>query len=262
MAFTVGQCVSGLPAKFNNRTNVGSTADGTIGTVAVTDAIQNLTETFEFEELKYQTPVPPATTLSLTQGNPVVTIASLMATIAANPLYPQFASSTWVDLTNVFSFWMWFSGGVNQAGRVLEYRRIPVVDLYSYGITSNQQGNLGQAPPVYFSRFGTALQVSPVPDQNYQFFVRMQLRHPFPAAAVANQSVFMPDSWKQAVQWLAIYNLSLGEGAVDYANMAAGKLLALGVDVKVLGLKAQMERDEKHNSRAMSLRTASYTFAR
>lgn len=265
MSFTIGNCVSGLPPLFNNRTNIGSTADGTVGTVAVIQAIQQLTETFEFEELKYQTPVPPATTLSLIQGNPVVPIASLLATIAGNTLYPQFqgaAAGLFVDITDVYTFWMWFSGGVNQAGRVLEYRRIPVVDLYSYGITSNQQGNLGQAPPVYFSRFGASLQVSPVPDQNYQFFVRMKLRHPFPASSFATQTVFVPDSWQQAVQYLACYNIALGEGAVDYIKMYTDRLMALGIDISVLTLRSQMSRDERHNSRALSLRTGSYTFAR
>jgi len=69
---------------------------------------------------------------------------------------------------------------VNQAGRTLKYRRIPTIDTYSYGITSNVANQLGVAPPVYYSRFGNNLQVGPVPDQNYQYFVRMKLRHPFP----------------------------------------------------------------------------------
>jgi hypothetical protein len=264
MSYTVGDCVTGLPAKFDNRTDLGVTTDGSIGVVAVTDAIQNLTETFEFEELKYQTPVPPAATLSLVQGNPVVTIASLLATIAGNTNFPQFQpiAAEFVDITDVYTFWMWFAPGISGAGRALEYRRVTTIDLYSYGVTSNQIGQLGQAPPVYYSRFGSVLQVGPVPDQNYQFFVRVKLRQPFPAATVSAQVVFMPDSWKQAVQYLACYNLALNEGAETYMAMFAQKLLALGIDVDVLKLRAQMERDEKHNSRQMSLRTASYTHAR
>lgn len=264
MSYLIGDCVSGLPAKFDNRTDIGVTADGSIGTVAVSDAIRQLTETFEFEELKYQTPVPPAAPLSMVQGNPVITIGSLLATISGNTNFPQFQpiAAEFVDITDVYTFWMWFSGGVNQAGRALEYRRVTTIDTYSYGLTSNQSGQLGQAPPVYYTRYGSVLQVGPVPDQNYQFFVRPKLRHPFPANTFANQVVFMPDSWQQAVEYLACWNLAVGEGAETYIKMFADRLLALGVDVKVLKLSAQMERDEKHNSRQMTLRTGAYTYAR
>jgi hypothetical protein len=264
MSYSVGDCVTGLPSKFDNRTDLGVTTDGSIGIVAVTQAIQQLTETFEFEELKYQTPVPPAATLALTQGNPVVPIASLLATIAGNTNFPQFQSiaAEFVDITDVYTFWMWFAPGISGAGRALEYRRVTTIDLYSYGVTSNQAGQLGQAPPVYYTRFGSVLQVGPVPDQAYQFFVRVKLRHPFPAASVAAQVVFMPDSWQQAAQYLACYNLALGEGAETYIEMFKDRLMALGVDVSVLRLRPQMERDERHNSRQMSLRTASYTYSR
>ena len=264
MAFTVDTCVLGLPAKMDNRQDIGIDTDGSIGVNAVVEAIHQLTETFEFEELKYQTPVPPATTLQMTQGNPYITISSLLATIAGNANYPLLQASVgpFVDITDVFTFWMWFSGGVNQAGRALEYRRVTTIDLYAYGITSNQQGILGQAPPVYYTRFGPFLQVSPVPDNNYQFFVRPKLRHPFPAVNVKNQQVFMPDSWSQAVMWLAIHNLALGEGATEYVEMSAQRLLAFGIDIEVLKLRSQMSRDERHNSRSMSLRTPAYTYAR
>jgi hypothetical protein len=264
VSYTLGNIVANLPAKFGNRSNVGNTADGSIGIIAATQAVQNLTETFEFEELKYQTPVPMAAPLAMTQGQPLIPIATLLGTIAGNTAFPQFQpiAAEFVDITDVYTFWMWFSGGVNQAGRALEYRRVTTIDTYSYGISSNLTGQLGQAPPVYYTRFGSNLQVGPVPDQNYQYFVRVKLRHPFPSMGFASQVVFAPDSWQQACEYLACYNLALWEGAVEYQDKFAERLLALGVDVKVLELKAQMVRDEKHNSRQMTLRTGSYTFAR
>lgn len=184
--FIIGNCVANLPVKFGNRTNLANLSDGSVGVNAVMEAIKELTETYEFEELKYQTPVPPVSPLSMTAGQPVIPIATLLATIQTNALYPQFQNQNIVDLTDIYTFWMWFSGGVNQAGRTLKYRRIPTIDTYSYGITSNLAGQLGVAPPVYVSRFGNNLQVGPVPDSNYQYFVRMKVRHPFPVGGTTN----------------------------------------------------------------------------
>src|SRR5215831_19381530 len=170
--YTIGDCVRNLPLKFGGRTDISSLADGFKGPTAVAEAVKELTETYEFEELKYQTPVPPAATLGLTAGNPIIPIGLLLGTIAGNTVYPQFQNQNWADITDVYTNWLWFSGGVNQAGRVLKYRRVTTIDTYSYGITSNFQGQLGVAPPVYYSRFGNIIQVGPVPDQNYQYFFR------------------------------------------------------------------------------------------
>jgi hypothetical protein len=178
--YTVGSMVGGIPPKFGNRLDLSNFADGSKTIVALRQSISELTETYEFEELKFQTPVPPATTLAMTTAQPVIPIATLLGTIPGNALYPQFQTQNVTDITDVYTFWMWFSAGVNQAGRTLDYRRVPTVDQDSYGITSNIQGAVGIAPPTYFTRFGNVLQVGPAPDNPYQFFVRMKLRHPFP----------------------------------------------------------------------------------
>lgn len=212
-SFTVGNCISNLSTKFGNRQDIsvaqGGLADGSKAATAVIEALKELTETYEFEELKYQTPVPPATTLNLTAGNPIVPIGLLLGTIAGNTVYPQFQNQNWTDLTDVYTFWIWFSGGVTQAGRTLKYRRITTIDMYSYGITSNNQNQLGVAPPVYQSRFGSIIQVGPVPDISYQFFVRMKLRHPFP---IAGTQVFTP----------ATFTVTLTAGAVTAVTVVSG----------------------------------------
>ena len=74
---------------------------------------------------------------------------------SGNLIYPQFQDQNFLDITDVYTFWMWFSGGVNQAGRTLKYRRVTTIDNYSYGLTSNTQGTIGLAPPVYYTRFGS-----------------------------------------------------------------------------------------------------------
>jgi hypothetical protein len=348
MSFNIASCVYNIPTKFGKRLNLANAADGSDTIVAIVQAIKTLTETYEFEELKYQTPVPPLTTLNLTAGQPVVSISALLATIPSNSAnYPQFQNQNIIDITDIYVFWMWFASGVNQAGRTLDYRRVPTVDQDSYGITSNTQGAIGTAPPVYFTRFGSVLQVGPAPDNNYQYFVRMKLRHPFPVTepfvpailtptvaggaitgvsvsnggtgyqasvtnipilfntpvsgvaatgtattngsgvvtgvtvatggsgyvasqataqtmAIASQQVFVMDSWQEIIEYYACMNLATWEGAQEYVEMFDGILKSKGVDVQqAREARSQMRRDERHNSRALSLRLGSpYTFAR
>jgi hypothetical protein len=346
MSFTIGNCVTNIPLKFGNRLDLANASDGSKTIVALVQSIQELTETFEFEELKYQTPVPPAPTLAMTTSQPVIPIATLLATIAGNSLYPQFQTQNILDITDIYTFWMWFSSGVNQAGRTLEYRRVPTVDQDSYGITSTTQGAIGLAPPTYFTRFGNVLQVGPAPDNPYQYFVRMKLRHPFPfkapfspavltvtvttgsvvgvavasggsgympslttipvtfntpvggvsavatatsnssgvitavnvgsggsgyvsgqafanTAAISAQQVFTMDSWQEIIEYSACLRLATWQGSVEYIQMFDNMLKSKGVDLaKAREAKAQMVRDEKHNTRALSLRLAGpYTFA-
>lgn len=203
--------VAGIPPKFGNRLNLASTMDGSKPIVAVRQTISELTETFEFEELKAQTPVPPASTLAMATSQPVIPIATLIAAVEGNAAYPQFQNQNFTDITDIYDFWMWFSSGVNQAGRTLDYRRVPTVDQDSYGITSNTQGAIGIAPPTYYTRFGNVLQVGPAPDNPYQYFVRMKLRHPFPFNPPFVAAVLTP-----AITGGAITGVTVAMGGAGY----------------------------------------------
>ena len=262
MPYTLGQIVSGLPAKAAGRGNWGTTADGSLGMIAAQQAVMEITETAELEELKYQTPIPPLGPLQMTAGNPIVPIANLLATIAGNTNFPQFQSiaSQFVDITDVYTFWIWFQGGVNQSGRILEYRRIPAADMYTYGVTSSNQQSFGVAPPVYYSRFGAVLQLAPSPDQSYFYFVRVKLRHPWPSSSLNNAVIFAPDSWMEIFQYSAILRLAMNEGIQDSSiyKTAADFLTSRGMAPWQLR-NLQMQRDERHNSRSMSLRANVYT---
>lgn len=264
MSYTLGQIVAGLPAKGAGRQNWGTTTDGSVGIIAAQQAVMEITESAELEELKYQTPVPPLTgILQMTAGNPVISIASILATIQSNTNFPQFQSiySQFTDITDIYTFWLWFQGSYMQSGRLLEYRRVTATDMYTYGVTSNNSGSYGTAPPVYVTRFNQNLQVGPAPDQNYLFFVRPKLRHPWPSSSLAAATIFAPDTWMQIFQYAAIRQLAADEGMQDSSiyktatdflekrNMAPWQLR-----------KLQMQRDEMHNSRSLSLRTGVYTF--
>ncbi len=271
--YTLGQVVQGIPAKSGGRNNWGVTADNSLGIVAAMQVIDELTENAELEELKYQTPVPPATPLVLTVGNPIISIASLLATISANTNYPQFqaiytAGSSFTDVTDQYDGWLWFQGGgfqpnaVNQSGRVIEYRRVPAVDMYTYGVTSNTQTSYGTAPSVYYTRFGSNFQVGPSPDNNYPFFFRLKLRQPFYATAQQNTPIFAPSTWMQIFQYAAVLQLAKDEGITDssFVTTATDFLTSRGM-MKYFNRTVPMERDEKHNQRSLSFRTARYTHA-
>ena len=265
MAYSLGDIVAGIPAKSGGRNNWGTVGDGSLGIVAAQQAVMEITETAELEELKYQTPVPPLTgILQMTAGTPVISIASILATIQNNTNYPQFQAvyGNIFDITDIYTFWLWFQGGVGQSGRSLEFRVITALDMYTYGITSNNAGSYGTAPPVYYSRFGSNIQVGPAPDQAYYFFTRCKLRHPWPAASLANAPIFAPDSWQQIFQYAAVYQLAKDEGQTDqsYAKTALDFLKQRGMDPYTLR-QVQRLRDERHNSRSLSLRTQTYTHA-
>jgi hypothetical protein len=263
MSYTLGDIVAGLPAKSAGRSNWGITTDGSLGIVAAQQAVDEITETAELEELKYTTPVPPATPMQMTVGNPQIAISSILATIASNTTYPQFQSvaSQITDITDVYTFWMWFAGGINQAGRYLEYRRVTAVDIYTYGITSSNQQSYGIAPPVYYTRHNQYINVGPAPDQNYFFFVRPKLRHPFPSSGLANAEIFAPSSWLQIFQYAAIRQLAADEGIQDSSlyKTATDFLEKRGMAPWQLR-KLQQQRDELHNSRQLSLRTTVYSY--
>lgn len=226
--FTIGTCAANLSAKFGNRQDLSVTADGSLSINAVIETVKELTETYEFEELKYTTPVPPATTLQMTANQPIYAISTLLATIAANTLYPQFQpyAAQIIDITDVFTFWIWFSGGVNQAGRALKYRRVTTIDTQSYGITSNVQGSIGVAPPVYYTRFGNVLQVGPSPDQAYNYFVRVKLRHPLQVGQV---SAFVPAQLSCTIAGGVVNGVTILNGGAGYPVNVTNIPLYFGV---------------------------------
>ena len=133
--------------------------------------------------------------------------------------------------------------------------------MYTYGVTSNLQTSDGVAPPAYFSRFGSNFQVGPAPNQNYYYFFRVKLRHPWPSSSLAAQTIFAPDSWMEAFQRDAIYKLATDEGISAQSIQQENKewLERMGMAPWILR-KLQMQRDETKNERMLSLRAPVYTY--
>ena len=244
---TVESLVPSVVAKFGNRQDLNSTADGSPAVVAILESVAELTETYEFEELKYRSPI-----FQLTEGQSEYAIPTL---ISGNPI-----SAT--DLTKMFTITFWFQGQVN-AVRNLKYRRYPTVVMYAFGLGGSSNVN---TPPIYWSRYNSNISFGPAPDQNYYAFVMMQLRHPTPTTSQAAQSIYMPDSWRDIVAYAAVERLAFNEGAFDYANEIRTLLRGDPMHPEQPGLiKArvpQMERDETMNERQLSLQMCRYGYGR
>lgn len=243
---TIGDLVPGVVEKFGNRQDLNTTADNSSTIKAITGAVLNLTETYEFEELKFRSPVG-----NLVFGESEYAISTL---IAGNPIDA-------IDLTKMFTITFWFEGQVN-AVRNLKYRRYPTVVMYAFGLGG--QSNI-DTPPIYWSRYNNNISLGPAPDQDYSYFIMLQLRHPTMAEDQANQPIYMPPTWQEVVEYDAARRLALNEGAFDYAT---NFYKALNGDPKtgepglLKGLIPQMERDETMNERQLSLAMSRYTFGR
>lgn len=243
---TIGSLVPGVVQKCGNRQDLNSTANNSPAVKAIIESIFNLTETYEFEELKYRSPVN-----QLVFGQSEYPISTL---IAGNPI-----SAT--DITRMFTITFWFEGQVN-AVRNLKYRRYPTAVMYAFGLggTSNID-----TPPIYWSRYNSNISLAPAPDQNYYYFIMSQLRHPINQANQANQLIYMPPSWQDVIEYSAAMRIAANNQAWDMRN---GIYALLNGDPKtgqlglLKGLIPQMERDEMMNERQLSLAVTRYNYGR
>lgn len=242
----------GIVSKFGGRQNFGPANSPTALYVQpCQQAIQELTETFEFEELKVMSSIIP-----LLFG---------VANYSISQFIPN-TQLTW-DLTDIFDWGFWLNPGAqNGPFRILKYRRVGTVDYYQFGTTA-------PAPPVYFSRFGSPwgisgagseLVVGPIPNNTYYSFMRFKARHPF-TTNVFDSPIYMPDSWQEILEYAACLRLAIGEGAEKYIgifkNILYGDPKRPG-DLGLLnGRRAQMERDANHNERQITVTMQTYSYA-
>lgn len=242
----VGSLVPSVVQKFGNRQDLNSNADGSPAVVAILESVAELTETYEFEELKFRSPV-----FNLTLGQSEYPIATL---ISGNPISAK-------DLTKMFTITFWFEGQTG-AVRNLKYRRYPTVVMYAFGLGGSSNID---TPPIYWSRYNNNISLGPAPDKNYSAFIMLQLRHPNPTSSQAAQLVYMPDSWRDIVAYCAVERLAFNEGAFDYANQIHTMLYGDPNTRQPGMIKAripQMERDEMMNERQLSVQISRYGYGR
>jgi hypothetical protein len=245
----ISDLYQGIVNKFGGRSNLGpSNSDNALYVSAVRDAIRELTENNEFEELKVPSPIIP--------------IQYGVLTYSISQFIPTSLSTTY-DITDVFDWGFWLNpGSTNGPFRILKQRRVPTVNQYQFGTTA-------PAPPVYFSRFGSPiglagagneLLVGPTPDNTYQSIMYFRARHPFvPTPNMYTSPIYLPDTWQEILEYSACLRLAMNEGSEKYVSIFRAILFGDPKQPDLPGIlkarRMQMERDANHNERQISVAT-------
>jgi hypothetical protein len=257
--FTIQSLYQGIVNKFGGRQNFGpANSDSALYVPEAVAAIGELTETYEFEELKVSSPIVP-----LQAGVGIYSVSQFVANIS--PGY---------DITDNYDWGYWLNpNSTNGPFRILKYRRVPTVDLYQFGTTA-------PAPPVYYTRFGSPigvqgvqpeggagaeLLVGPIPDQLYNSFMRFKIRHPFNASPnLYTSPIYMPFSWLEIIEYSVAYRLAINQGSQQYMDIFHKALFGDPKNPLNKGLisarTAQMERDANHNERQISVVMTNYSY--
>lgn len=208
----------------------------------IRDAILELTESYDFEELR-------------------ITCPTKQFIVGQAEYEPSYFTNN-IKVTNIISWFVEITsstgGGIN-----LKYRTPPVVELISKI----------SGPPSKWTRFGNKLIVGAKPDKAYNTYQRVQVAHPFLGepmniADIEANELRMPDSWREIVEFAAAergaIELRMLDYAVSYHNIIYGDPLFVtsggtrGTPGLIFKRTSQMERDMSHNERQLQPYAARY----
>jgi hypothetical protein len=122
--------------------------------------------------------------------------------------------------------------------------------------------------PVRWTRFGSNILCGPKPNQNYDGYVRVQVRHPFNEQNLMESQLHITSSWEDIIAYAAAQRIAVVKrwndqatylhnllwGDPDY-QMSGGKKGRPGL---IQARRMQQERDEDMNSRQMKPRIMRY----
>jgi hypothetical protein len=222
------------------RTDVAS-----IAPLYIMRAIQEITESTEFEELRTTGP-----TVTLTANQ-----ADYPVTMFLNP---------GDDYTSPEVMTLYIDYPTNSVKTLLAYKTPAAIEIMTSQAT--------QGVPGKFTRFGTNFRFGPTPYLPFSVFLRYQRRHPFPsstdAVAIGGQRIHVPDTWEEIIVYTAALRIAIVKRWTDQAKtfhdilygdpeyMASqGKLGRPGIlAARIL----QAERDGRFNSRQLMVRVSRY----
>lgn len=249
----ISDLYQGIVNKFGGRQNLGPQTSATaLYATAARDAIRELTENNEFEELKIPSPIVP-----IQYGVSMYSISSFIPV-------PQSGQGAY-DIADTFDWGFWLNPGqTNGPFRILKQRRIPTVNQYQFGTTA-------PAPPIYFSRFGSPIGIAgagnelilgPTPDNLYQSIMFFRLRHPF-LTPIYTSPIYLPDTWQEIIEYSACLRMAINEGSEKYISIFRIALFGDPRQPDLPGLlkarRMQMERDANHNERQISVATQMFS---
>lgn len=172
----------------------------------ITDAILNISRNFRFPILEHSGPV--------IQFSPGLTIYSNNALILP--------SDTGLVTNLIPSFVRFFNPYTpvtppnlgNNSSSTLKWKTVDALELMF-----NTPGI-----PTYFTRYGNAYMIAPVPDTIYNAYLRYQIEHTFNGSvagkpqAVAADPFLLPNEWKQVVEYATAQIGATALRMLDYAQ--------------------------------------------
>ena len=228
---TIGDLVPEVVNALQGRTDI-STA---IGSLYIKRAIQEITESYPFEELRRTGPQ-----VSLTVGQ-----STYPATLFLNP-------GDDYTLNSSFALFVDFPG--NTVVSPVNYKTPAAIEMMIAPAT--------QGIPSRWTRYGANIFLGPTPNQPFTVFFRYQLRHQFKDGDnLAASPMFIPDTWEEIVAYAAAERVALFKRWNDQAKFLHDALYG-DPEYQVSdgkrgrpGLLAarvfQQERDEQQSSRQL-----------
>lgn len=232
--FLVNDCVPGVTRKLGNRTDL-TTLDANGNTPIyqyIADAVTELTDTFQFHELR--------------------TTGPLLGLITSQNTYSKYfwtnGGEAWTDVNNFFLQLDATSG----IGWRVEYRDISIV----------QPMSVISAIPVYWAQQGESIILGFKPQQAYNTQWSYQRKHPFSVPVNKLDRIYMPDVWKEVVEYAAALRGAIEKRAMDYIQLYSQALNGdedyyrsggkKGKPGLIFGRISQEQRNKTHNSRQLA----------
>lgn len=235
---TIGDLVEDVVEALQNRADVAS-----IAPKYLRKALIELTESYPFEELRVTGP-----NVSLTAGQTIYPVSFFL-----NPgddySMPE-AFAVYIDYPN------------DMVSNTLNYKTPRAIEDMISPAT--------QGIPAWFTRFGANFHLGPTPISPFTSYLRYQRKHPFPddEAAISGQPLYIPNSWEDIAVYAAAERIAIVKRWNDQQQtlhqllygdpefqMSEGKRGRPGL---VAARVFQIERDQRNNSRQLSIRVGRY----
>jgi hypothetical protein len=238
---TISKLVPGVIKKLRNRDDVAPDIPE-----YCKSAILDLTENYEFEELRAQGPLTSFTT-------------NVNSYPKSGPNCP-FIWPTHLKLTFIVSWFCYFQPLPITLGQTtgleIKQRTVRVVEPMST--------ILGQ--PTTSVIIGDQILVGFMPNQNYATQMRYQRQHPFTPSddpnLLASSLVYMPDDWKEIVEYAAAekacYNIGMSELGQLYHNIIYGNPQKRQPGI-IAERQSQQDRNTAFNERQLRPTVRRYT---
>lgn len=235
---TINDLVPEVVNALQQRTDVSSLAP-----LYLMRAIQELTESTVFEELRVTGPL-----VTLTTAQAIYPIVNFL-----NP---------GDDYTSPEVLSVYIDYPTNTVLTTLDYKTPKAMEIMTAPAT--------QGIPSRWTRYGTNIHLGPNPNAPYQAFLRYQRRHPFPTdtSALGGQLIYMPDTWEEILVYSAAERIAIVKRWTDEAKYFHDVLFGdpeyattqgkAGRPGLVTARLLQQERDQRFNSRQLMIRIPRY----